>query len=147
MNCKVCSFDAETGLPFPRYSCYRIFSVFYTDYPGFYPATKEWLFVCVFGAFFGRVFRGRKICALYFKICLTYFKICRTYFFFAPMWVKNAENQFSLFGTKNALFKVLIAPSRNVCFLTFCTTTNTGKIMRTYIIQCRQYRICTCLPP
>ena len=55
-------------------------------------------FVCVFRAFCERVFRGQKICALYFKICLTYFELCQTYFLFAPMWGLQAENQFSIFG-------------------------------------------------
>ena len=82
-----------------------------------------------------------------FKISGSDFEIRATNFFIAPRWVKHAENQFSLFGTKNVCFEVFIAPSRNVCFLTFCTTMNTGKIMRTYIIHCRQYRIYTCLPP
>ena len=61
-------------------------------------------FVRVFGVVLKRVFRGQKICALYFKICLTYFELCQTYFFFAPMRGKRTENQFSLFRTPNARF-------------------------------------------
>ena len=57
-------------------------------------------FVRLFRMIFKRVFRGQKICALYFKICLRYFEICQTYFFFALMWVLHAENQFSIFRTK-----------------------------------------------
>ena len=57
-------------------------------------------FVRVFRDVLKRVFRGQKICALYFKICLRYFEICQTYFFFALMWVLHAENQFSIFRTK-----------------------------------------------
>ena len=57
-------------------------------------------FVRLFRTIFKRVFRGQKICALYFKICLRYFEICQTYFFFALMWVLHAENQFSIFRTK-----------------------------------------------
>ena len=60
--------------------------------------------VYLFRAFPERVFRGRKICALYFKICLTYFEICRTYFLFAPTWGLSAENQFSFFASKYPLF-------------------------------------------
>ena len=55
-------------------------------------------FVHVFRAVFKRVFRGGKICLRYFKIGQTYFEICALYFLFAPMWVKCAENQFSIFG-------------------------------------------------
>ena len=82
-------------------------------------SSKCGFFVCIFGAFFERVFRERKICALYFKICPTYFKICRTYFFFAPMWVKNAENQFSLFGTKNACIETFdcYGPFHRLCMV------------------------------
>ena len=40
-----------------------------------------------------------KICALDFKISGSDFEIRATNFFFAPMWVKHAENQFSLFYT------------------------------------------------
>ena len=61
-------------------------------------------FVRLFRMIFKRVFRGQKICALYFKICLTYFELCQTYFFFAPMWDKRTENQFSIFAFKNARF-------------------------------------------
>ena len=61
-------------------------------------------FVRVFRDVLKRVFRGQKICALYFKICLTYFELCQTYFFFAPMWDKCTENQFSIFAFKNARF-------------------------------------------
>ena len=45
------------------------------------PAGGLSVFCLHFGAVSKIVFRGRKICALYFKICLTYFEICRTYFF------------------------------------------------------------------
>ena len=61
-------------------------------------------FVRVFRDVLKRVFRGQKICALYFKICLTYFELCQTYFFFAPMWDKCTENQFSNFPPENARF-------------------------------------------
>ena len=56
------------------------------------------------GAVFKIVFRGRKICALYFKICLTYFEICRTYFLFAPTWGLSTENQFSIFHAPKQAF-------------------------------------------
>ena len=52
-----------------------------------------------FAPVFGRVFREQKICLRYFKIGQTYFEICALYFFFAPMWGKHTENQFSIFRT------------------------------------------------
>ena len=60
--------------------------------------------VCIFATVCKRVFRGQKICALYFKICQTYFELCQTYFLFAPTWTKSAENQFSFFGTRKRTF-------------------------------------------
>ena len=51
-----------------------------------------------------RVSGGRKICPTYFEIGLTYFKIQGTYFFFAPMWGKRTENQFSLFRAPGGCF-------------------------------------------
>ena len=62
-------------------------------------------FVRVFRDVLKRVFRGQKICALYFKICLTYFELCQTYFFFAPMWDKRTENQFSIFPPEKRQFQ------------------------------------------
>ena len=70
-----CLFDESTGCPD---ACLR--------------------FVRIFRACFNAVFRGQKICLRYFKIGQTYFEICALYFFFAPMWAKTAENQFSLFS-------------------------------------------------
>ena len=61
-------------------------------------------FVRIFGACFNVVFRGQKICLRYFKIGQTYFEICALYFFFAPMWGKHTENQFSIFRTENDRF-------------------------------------------
>ena len=71
---------------------------------GLAPAGGLSVFCLHSGAVFKIVFRGRKICALYFKICLTYFEICRTYFLFAPTWGLSAENQFSFFASKYPLF-------------------------------------------
>ena len=67
------------------------------------------------GAVFKIVFRGRKICALYFKICLTYFEICRTYFLFAPTWGLRAENQFSFFRAKKCRFSIPVSCGFIVC--------------------------------
>jgi hypothetical protein len=50
----------------------------------FYCRKRLSVFVCTFGAFFKRVFKGQKICLTYFKICLRYFEICALYFLFAP---------------------------------------------------------------
>ncbi len=61
-------------------------------------------FVSIFRSIFKRVFKGQKICPTYFEIGLTYFKIQGTYFFFAPMWGKRTENQFSLFRAPNGRF-------------------------------------------
>ena len=52
----------------------------------------------------GRVFRGQKINGLLFKISGSDFEIRATNFFFAPMWGKRSENQFSIFCTENARF-------------------------------------------
>ena len=62
------------------------------------------IFVRIFGACFNVVFRGLKICLRYFKIGQTYFEICALYFFFAPMWGKYTENQFSIFRTQERPF-------------------------------------------
>ena len=61
-------------------------------------------FVRIFGACSNVVFRGQKICLRYFKIGQTYFEICALYFFFAPMWGKRTENQFSIFRTQERPF-------------------------------------------
>ena len=53
--------------------------------------------VRIFQAVFKRVFREQKISGLLFKISGSDFKIRATNFFFAPMWGKRAENQFSFF--------------------------------------------------
>ena len=50
-------------------------------------------------------------------------KICRTYFFFTPMLVKPAENQFSLYCTKNARLQALVFASADVFFDMCCTHT------------------------
>ena len=48
---------------------------------------------------FMRVWRGLKICALYFKICLTYFELCQTYFLFAPKGVLILHTKVFVFRT------------------------------------------------
>ena len=63
---------------------------------GLAPAGGLSVFCLHSGAVFKIVFRGRKICALYFKICLTYFEICRTYFLF--------EISFHFSAQKSAVF-------------------------------------------
>ena len=63
---------------------------------GLAPAGGLSVFCLHSGAVFKIVFRGRKICALYFKICLTYFEICRTYFLF--------ENMSDLFRNMSDIF-------------------------------------------
>ena len=61
-------------------------------------------FVRVFREVLKRVFRGQKICALYFKICLTYFELCQTYFFFAPCGINALKISFQFFRPKNDNF-------------------------------------------
>ena len=68
------------------------------------PAGACLCFVRIFGACFNVVFRGQKICLRYFKIGQTYFEIYALYFFFAPMWGKRSENQFSIFRTQERPF-------------------------------------------
>ena len=78
----------------------------------------------------GRVFKGQKISGLLFKISGSDFEIRATNFFLAPMWGKRAENQFSLFGHKNARFStpVFMVPRglygtkmwRRKCFVRAC---------------------------
>ena len=53
--------------------------------------------VRIFQAVFKRVFRGQKNSGLLFEISGSDFKIRATNFFFAPMWGKRVENQFSFF--------------------------------------------------
>ena len=87
------------------------------------------LFVCVFGGVLRRVFRGGKICALYFKICQTYFEIGQTYFFFAPTWGKRSENQFSFFSVRKAV-SGLRFPRRRLSALVCC---GNGCLVRTKV--------------
>ena len=87
------------------------------------------LFVCVFGGVLRRVFRGGKICALYFKICQTYFEIGQTYFLFAPMWGKRTENQFSFFSVRKAV-SGLRFPRRRLSALVCC---GNGCLVRTKV--------------
>ena len=61
-------------------------------------------FVRVFGVVLKRVFRGQKISGLLFKISGSDFEIRATNFFFAPMWNKRTENQFSIFPPGNSRF-------------------------------------------
>ena len=68
------------------------------------PAGACLRFVRIFGAYFNVVFRGQKICLRYFKIGQTYFELRALYFFFAPMWGKRTENQFSIFRTQERPF-------------------------------------------
>ena len=82
---------------------------------GLAPAGGLSVFCLHFGAVSKIVFRGRKICALYFKICLTYFEICRTYFLFAPTWGLRAENQFSFFRAKKCRFSIPVSCGFIVC--------------------------------
>ena len=66
--------------------------------------SAEPFFVRVFGVVLKRVFRGKKISGLLFKISGSDFEIRATNFFFAPMWNKRTENQFSIFPPGNSLF-------------------------------------------
>ena len=61
-------------------------------------------FVRIFGVVLKRVFRGKKISGLLFKISGSDFEIRATNFFFAPMWDKCIENQFSNFPPGNSRF-------------------------------------------
>ena len=54
----------------------------------------------------GRVFTGQKISGLLFKISGSDFEIRATNFFFAPMWGKRIENQFSFFRPQECRFSV-----------------------------------------
>ena len=87
------------------------------------------LFVCVFGGVLRRVFRGGKICALYFKICQTYFEIGQTYFLFSPKWGKRSENQFSFFSVRKAV-SGLRFPRRRLSALVRC---GNGCLVRTKV--------------
>ena len=62
-------------------------------------------YVCIFRAFRKRVSGRWKISGLLFKISGSDFEIRATNFFFAPMQVKIAENQFSIFGHEKRQFQ------------------------------------------
>ena len=64
------------------------------------------VFVRIFSTIFSLVFMGQKISGLLFKISGSDFEIRATNFFFAPMWGKRIENQFSFFRPQECRFSV-----------------------------------------